>query len=52
MRQTRQCRSADFQADVSFQNHTLPMQRCVIAYLLTTVSIPVELLQALPHPQH
>src|SRR6266699_2579007 len=26
-----QRRSADFQADVSFQNHALPMQRCVIA---------------------
>ena len=28
-----QSRSADFQADVSFQNHALPMQWCVIATL-------------------
>src|SRR5260370_32753610 len=28
---TAQRRSADFQADVSFENHALPMQRCVIA---------------------
>src|SRR5260370_38868267 len=26
-----QRRSADFQADVSFQNHALPMERCAIA---------------------
>src|SRR6202030_2823256 len=30
---TVQRRAADLQADISFQNHALPMQRCVIAVL-------------------
>src|SRR6266487_6059524 len=37
-----QRRAADFQAEVPFQNHALPMQGTWLQYLLTTVSRTIQ----------